>query len=566
MRKIKTSPKDIWAEFEEAKQYNDSIDLYENVTRNENFYNGKQWEGVKADDLDKPVFNVIKRVINMFLAQIVSDDISISITPFNSEYPPEMEQFFRSIKTEVERCFEYTKFKTKNRMLLRNAAVDGDGCYHWYYNPNIENGQAVKGFIECELINNTNVFFGNTNTPDVQSQPYILILQRKNIWAVQDEAKANGVSQDEIDLIKPDSENNLINDDKNEKLVSVIIKYWRDEKGIIHAVKTTSDTTIRKEWTTNYRTYPISYMSWEEVQNSYHGQSAVTERIPNQLFINKIFAMAMYYVKVMSFPKLIFDRNRLPNGLSNRIGEAIAVDGNVNEAVANAIQFPDMSNKVMELAEKTMQYTQEYMGASDATLGNMKPDNATAIIALQSSSNAPLELIKQSFYQMVEDSVRIIIELISNHYGTRTVYMGSGDDINSTGNAISVNFADIKKFGLQVNIDVGASSYWSEIMQQQTLDAMFANGLFVNPIDYVNSIPDKYIRNKQTIIDSLRQAKQEAMMAQQGMVPATPEMQTAGGTDESVSVPTDIPYDPNLAAALEEQGISDAVINRAISG
>lgn len=561
MRKIKTSPREIWSEFEEAKQYNDSIELYSNVERNENFYNGNQWEGVKAEDLDKPVFNVIKRVINMFLAQIVSDDISISITPFNSDYPPELESFYRAVKTEIERCFEYTKFKTKNRMLLRNAAVDGDGCYHWYFNGDVETGQEVKGAIECELIDNTNVFFGNPNSNDVQSQPYIMILQRKNIWAVQDEAKRNGVSQDEIDLIKCDSENNLINDDKAKNLVSVIIKYWRDEKGIIHAVKTTSDTTIRKEWTTNYRAYPISYMSWEEVKNSYHGQSAVTERIPNQLFINKIFAMAMYYVKVMSFPKLVYDVNRLPNGLSNRIGEAIAVEGNVNEAIASVIQFPDMSSKVMELAEKTMQYTQEYMGASDATLGNMKPDNATAIIALQSSSNAPLELIKQSFHQLVEDSVRIIIDLMRCHYGPRNVYMGSADDINSNDEALAVDFSAIGTLGMQLNIDVGASSYWSEIMQVQTLDAMFANGIIVNPVDYLNALPDKYVRNKQKLIDSLLQAQNQQMAGG-----AMQSMDTAAGTENAVSVPQDIPYDPTLAANLEAQGISDAVINRAVSG
>ena len=555
MRKVKTKPQDIWAEYDKGKTYNNEKGLYETVKRNENFYNGKQWEGVKADDLEKPVFNIIKRVINMFLAQIVSDDISISITPFNSESTGELETYFRAVKTEIERCIEYTNFKTKNRLLLRNAAVDGDGCYHWYFNGNVETGQPIKGLIECELIDNTNVFFGNPYSADVQTQPYILILQRKSLWNVQDEARANGVSEENIRMIKPDSESELLNEENSDNLVSVIVKYWRDEHGKIHAVKTTSEITIREEWNTGYNFYPVSYMSWEEVKNSYHGQSAVTERIPNQIFVNKIFAMAMYYVKVMSFPKLVYDKNRLPNGITNKIGEAIAVNGNVNEAIANAIQFPDMSNKVMELAEKTMEYTQQYMGASDATLGNMKPDNATALIALQSSSNAPLELIKHSFYQLVEDSVRIMVDLMRSHYGQRSIYMGNRNEMAVGAETANINFGELDSLSAQINIDVGASSYWSEIMQIQTLDAMLANGIIVDPIDYLNAIPDKYVRNKQQLIDSIRNQRQQMDVQQEMNIPENAE-----------PIPQNIPYDSALSGALEEQGISDSVINRAISG
>lgn len=559
MRKIKTQPADIWKEYGEGKSYNDNIELYSTVKTNENFYNGKQWEGVNADDLEKPCFNIIKRCINLFLAQIVSDDISVSLTPFGDN-SDETAQYFRAVKTEIERCIEYSNFKSKNRLMLRNAAVDGDGCYHWFFDNNAPTGQAVSGLIECEIIDNTNIFFGNPYSAEVQKQPYILILQRKHIEDVKDEAARNDIGEEEISMIRPDNDADLLNDDKSNNLVSVIVKYWRDESGFINAVKSTQNVIIRKPWKTGYKYYPVSYMSWEEVKNSYHGQSAVTERIPNQIFINKIFAMAMYYVKVMSFPKLVYDVNRLPQGISNRIGEAIAVEGNVNEAIANALDFPDMSNKVMELAEKTMQYTQEYMGASDATLGNMKPDNATAIIALQSSANAPLELIRQSFYQMVEDSVRIILELMAKHYGTREIQISSEDEQQFT--ASTIDFGELENYTTHFNVDVGASSYWSEIMQVQTLDSAFANGIIVNPVDYLEATPDKYMPCKQKFIDSLRAYQNQ----QEAMAQSTEDMQEAMSGGDYAPTATDVPYDENLSNALSEQGISDSVIDRAISG
>lgn len=81
--KIKKKPKEIRAEYEKAKAFNQQINLYDTVEKNENFYAGEQWKGVNAPDLDKPVFNILKRVISYFIAMLVSDDIAVSIQPFD---------------------------------------------------------------------------------------------------------------------------------------------------------------------------------------------------------------------------------------------------------------------------------------------------------------------------------------------------------------------------------------------------------------------------------------------------------------------------------------------------
>ena len=58
--KINTDCAEIWNEYGKAKAYNENLDLYDQVKRNEDFFLGNQWEGVKAPDLDKPVLNVLK--------------------------------------------------------------------------------------------------------------------------------------------------------------------------------------------------------------------------------------------------------------------------------------------------------------------------------------------------------------------------------------------------------------------------------------------------------------------------------------------------------------------------
>lgn len=55
--KSNSAAEEIWQAYEQADQYNSGIDLYETVRRNENFFIGKQWEGLSAPDLEKPVLN-----------------------------------------------------------------------------------------------------------------------------------------------------------------------------------------------------------------------------------------------------------------------------------------------------------------------------------------------------------------------------------------------------------------------------------------------------------------------------------------------------------------------------
>ena len=175
-----------------------------------------------------------------------------------------------------------------------------------------------------------------------------------------------------------------------------------------------------------------------------------------------------------------------------------------------------MSAQVMELVEKTMNYTKEYMGASDATLGNIKPDNAAAIVAVQKSTNAPLELQKMAFYQFVEDYIRIFLDIMRADYGIREI--GNEDDEQNNNTPSVFDFSIIGNYTLNLNVNVGASAYWSEIMQTQTADNLFQKGVIINPITYLESIPDAYIKNKQKIINEIRQQQEQALAAQSAPV------------------------------------------------
>lgn len=498
--KIETSPEGVFLEYEKACDYNSEIGLYETVKKNENFYIGKQWEGVIAPDLEKPVLNFLKRVTTYFISMIVSDDVSASLTP--SFQDGVSEEAAKILSQEMERVIERTGAKSLGRDLLRNAVVDGDGYFYLYFDPSIETGQAAKGEIVIEVIDNTKVLFGNPYSYDLQRQPYLLLVQRRYLESVREEAEQDGVA--DPSAIQPDDEGRYYGEEENPsgKLVTVITKLWKQD-GTVRFLKTVKNQKLR-EGDTGYHLYPVAGMSWEKVKNSYHGMAAITGLIPNQIFVNKLWAMAMEHQKKMAFPKLFFDKTKISQW-TNKVGQAIGVIGNPNDAVASSFRAGDMSNQVMELVEKTISYTRDFMGASDAALGNVRPDNTSAIIAVQKASSAPLELQRLSFYQFVEDYIRIALDMIRVNYGVRLVSAGAGEGI-----PLPFDFSQINYDALSLKVDVGAASYWSELMQIQTLDNLFSKGVIGDAVTYLEGIPDPYIKNKHKIIAKLKEQQELA--------------------------------------------------------
>ena len=82
-QELEITAESIWKEYQNGVSYNNGLELYDKIKKNENFYSGNQWEGVNAPNMDKPVFNILKRVINYFIANLVSDKIGIHFSLIN---------------------------------------------------------------------------------------------------------------------------------------------------------------------------------------------------------------------------------------------------------------------------------------------------------------------------------------------------------------------------------------------------------------------------------------------------------------------------------------------------
>lgn len=512
MKKRPLSAKSIWGSYECGCRFKSSIGLYDTVKRNENYFIGKQWEGVDANGLPTPTFNFLKRVVLFQVATVTSDNMTIQASGLPStgrRTAREMERITNIVNHQFQAIFERERFVAKIREFMRNAAVDGDGCMYFWFDPSIENGQEVKGEIRAEIVGNTRVLFGNPNSREVQTQPWIMIEKRMMTEDVQQMVEENGGNPDEI---QPDS--NMTDNEyyqyTNDK-VTVLLYFYRDrETGRIWCAESTEKVMLREPYDTGYTLFPIIYMSWDYIQDCYHGQAMISGLVPNQDFVNKSFAMSGVSLMTSAFPKTVYDKNRIPFW-SGAVGEAIGVPGNV-EGVAKTIDPAPINPQIAQFLELSIDKTQTFLGASDVAMGDSRPDNTSAIIALQRAANTPMELTKQNMYQCVEDAGRIWIDMMRAKYGVR--YVEDRMYIDQPGmqplgmalppqefTAMFDFSAELENVNLSIKLDVGASSYWSEIASMQTIDNLLMQNK-ISLVEYLERVPQGYIAKKQELIDA----------------------------------------------------------------
>lgn len=526
MKKIKTLPEEIWKEYQSGIDYKAQIDLYDNVDTNQLFYNGFQWEGVNAPDIEKPVINIQRQAVDYYVSMISTDDVSVTCSlPDGIE--PMTKQAIEFITTEgIDEVFEKIKFKEKTRYFLKDASINGDAFFHFWYNTEKSKEGKYVGEIDIELIDNINVIFGNPAEFNVEPQPYILIVSKLPVdevrEMVQSEADKNLILPDNVDYNQQEPEARSVKD-----YTTLLTKLWK-ENGSIFFMKSTEKVVITKPVDLKQKMYPVVKMSWKRVKNSYHGASPLTETRQNQIMINKYYMMLNEFVKKMSFPKILFDMTKIPSW-SNKV-EALGVNGDPREAIAVSSPTVEMSRQIIEYIENLIDKTKSTLGIYDVALGNVQPDNTSAIIALQKTASQPLELQKLDFFQVIEDSVRIIVDIMSSFYGVRDVPFKTeqGDGV------MPFNYADISFDDFGMSIEVGASAYWSEITQIQTLDNMYKAGIIPDAITYLEQLPNGIVKNRGDIIDAIRQ--RDAM--QQQLQDEQMAMNTALQANKQVSTPT----------------------------
>lgn len=581
-----------WKYYELGRAYNNSLvpNQYRTVNTNIEFFAGNQWLHIPdtpaMQRLPRPVFNIIKRVTSLFVASLTSSAVTVSFEPlsyYDGEQLDDPETNAAVYATaEVRNLFEKFKMDHRIREALFDAAQTGDYCAHFFWRPDaLPYGGAFgehRGEIEMELVDGINVMFGNPNSPEVEAQPYILIVGRDTVENLKREAEhyrssRRGRTDGEI---RADSETDgqsgiggtveIAGDDDRTGKALYVYLYTKapGENGeyTVHVTKATRECNIFEDIDTGLTRYPIAWGNWEKQKNQYHGRALVTGIVPNQIFINSMMAMVFRHLQLQSFPKTVYNADLVPKW-NNDVGVALGVHGLMPgqslESVASVLQPADMSNQIVMAIDKVMAYTKECLGATDAQMGNVRPDNTSALMVLQNSSEIPLENPRQCLYEWVEDIAAILLDMMGTYYGSRPLVRERSftvpvtddegrpviDPISGRMQTRTVrrrvteqfDFSVFKRLWLNVAVNAGATTYYSEIAMVQTLDNLRRDGT-LEVIDYLERIPDKLIPRKAELIDEVR--RREGIITQD---PGSADVRRAG-------MPARLPGSPSMGGEL----------------
>ena len=556
--------RDAWKYYEYGRQYNNNLvpNQYVMVNTNQEFFIGNQWihmpDNPAMRRLAKPTFNIIKRVTSLFVASLTSSNTTISFEPLSYQTDGEAAAFATA---EVRNLLEKFKMDYRIRDALFDGAITGDYAAHFFWNPEAQPyGGAFgeyKGEIEMELLDGINVMFGNPNCREVEKQPYILIVGRDTVENLKREAWYWRKQTGEVEKpdIRADSElYNFAgvggkteihgNDDKTGKALYVYLytKVWKTEQYInpktglvelrkvqtIHVTKATRHCNIFEDVDTGLSRYPIAWGNWQKQRNQYHGRALVTEIIPNQIFINQMMAMVFRHLQTQAFPTKVYNADLIPN-ISNEVGTAIGVrnlqPGQQIGEVISTIPSANMSNQIIQAIDLCMAYTKECLGATDAQMGSVRPDNTSALMVLQNASEVPLENTRAGLHEWVEDIGAILLDMMGTYYHKRPIVREKEVEepvLGADGQQLidpvtgkpaftkvsrrvveEFDFSVFKHLWLNVSVDVGATTYYSEIAMVQTLDNLRRDGT-LSIIEYLERMPDKLITRKQELIESLK--------------------------------------------------------------
>lgn len=542
-----------WRLYEAGKKYNNSLkpNYYDTVDANLAFFEGDQWRNLEAENMPKPVFNIIKRVGTFFVSSLTTSKTKLHFEPLLNADNGEDEELSPSdfANAAVSNLFEKMKMDFRIKDALFDGVKTGDYCAHFYFDMNKQPYGAqsgIKGEICMELVDGSNVFFGNANNPNVDSQPYIIISGRDMVQNLKEEAKRykktdeqeiNNITSDRNyneqagDSGKIEMETDIEGDEYGKALYIIVYRKKKvkrqvvdeitgqpkvDEEGkplteevmAVTASKSVENAYIYQDIDTHLSLYPVAWGNWEKQKNQYHGRALCTGLLPNQIFINRMFAMVMYHLMMTAFPKAVYNADIIPSW-DNEIGSAIGVSGmDLNSPIKNVAGYLEpgnMSNQIIQTIELAMQYTKETLGISDAALGSIDPKNTSAIIAVQKSSAIPLENPKANLYEWIEDIGKILLDMIGTYYGVRPVVI----EVDGMKQVVEYDFSQFKNTWLNVRADVGEASYWSEIASLSTLDTLLDREK-IDFVDYLERVPDEYIPQKQELISKIKQQMQMA--------------------------------------------------------
>jgi len=485
IKEIKETP--IWTLYERGRNYHRLTGIYNDTDRNYRMYNGDQWGAAKLGDVEPVQKNFIKPIVKYKVAVIHDNLYAINYSSQNFEnedFRKEAEKICDMLNKKAHRIWEKDKMDFKGRRVTKDSAINDEGII--YVNYDLENQTPIN-----EILKKNDVYYGNENDDEIQSQPYILTRKRMPVSNAIEMALAEGLSKDKVDMIIGDNdtfeESGEAAKEELDNMVTIITKMYKKD-GVVHFSMATRWVTIKEDVNTGLSLYPVAHFNWEEKEGSARGEGEVRYLIPNQIEVNRTEVRRVLTVKYQAYPQKIVNIEKIANPSAlNQVGGNIKVKGGMSvddvAKVVSTLPPAQMSPDVKQLQEDLIQVTRDLAGAGDIATGQVNPEDASgrAILAVQQASMSPMTEQKESYKNFIEDLAKIWLDMI-------IVYSQDGIKLEEevtdpTTGETTTQLVDVPQTSLQelqasVKVDITPKGAFDKFAQESSIENMFAQGMF----------------------------------------------------------------------------------------
>lgn len=529
----------LWTLYQEGIAYHNKMGFTTKFPTFVRFKEGDQWPQPteRTKNLPRPVLNIIEMIVRNKRSSVLDQPVSIVYRQSgatNNEIADQMQQDAAENMTEYARkVWDRADMDKLCTEAVDDAATNGTGIWHFYWDNSIKGGQNTPyvGELRGESVDALNFFVANPQVRDVQKQDYIIIAQRMKVSAARAMAKKKGLPDAKIELILPDEFDEsetyraarIELDGKENEKVTVLTKYYRKNGEVVYDKATRSvdictavpltpaDTAVK------IKLYPVAAMNWKLRKACFYGIGEVEGLIPNQKLINFMQGMQGFAVQQMGFPKIIVAPGALKQPLTNEPGEIIT---DYTKGGISYLSPPPFSSAAAQLCNDMIDLTRVVTGTTEVATGESMGANmaASAIIALQNQAQTPVNEIQRHFWRAVKEIGRIWLEFFKTYCSDeREIVVEMGDEMQGR-TFVGSSYAN---YDFDLQVDVGASSEYSAVLAQATLDKMLDRGDIT--IDQYIELSDPNVAPFKEKFKRMREAQPQAV----GM-PGVPEEEVNG--------------------------------------
>lgn len=527
---------EVWQLYQRGKSYLYMMNVYSDTDKNHRMYNGNQWEGLKIKSIEPVQLNFIKPVVKYKVAVINQNLWGIVYNPdnFEEDFRDTASQLCKLLNLKAANIWEKDRMDIKIRKISKEAAINDEAPMYLRYDND-------KKMPISEKISKNDIYYGDENNSEIQTQPYILIRQRKSVIEARNLAASEGVPKEELEKIIGDNQTweeagdqaKYEVDDK----VTIITKFYKNN-GKVYYTMATRYLDIIKDENSGLTRYPISHMLWEDKEGSARGEGEVRNLIANQIEVNKTLMRRALVAKQTAYPQKIVNVDAIENPSAvDTVGGTIKVKGKQVEDVKKMFattQPMQMSSDVELLQNDLIKTTRELAGAGDITTGAVNPETASgkAILAVQNASQQPLVEQMASLKDFIEQIALIWLDMIITYNPNglilqdKSINQITGEE---TITPIKVNEEALTKLKASVKIDITPISAYDKYAQELSMENLLKGGWFspqkIGQLEtYVEALPDNSTMPKQQLLELIKKvkAKQEYI----AQIQAQMQMQT----------------------------------------